>query len=77
MTELTLYLSDGIVIISYVCVCVFFFFTNCDFRYSRFFRMLEKRSLSYNDGPIPVPLDDAFLADNVQRICVCGCDTGM
>ncbi|KAG5049910.1 hypothetical protein JHK85_011013 [Glycine max] len=37
--------------------------------------MLEKRSLSYNDGPIPVPLDDAFLADNVQRICVCGCDT--
>uniref|UniRef100_A0A0R0JIL0 Pachytene checkpoint protein 2 homolog n=1 Tax=Glycine max TaxID=3847 RepID=A0A0R0JIL0_SOYBN len=37
--------------------------------------MLEKRSLSYNDGPVPVPLDDAFLADNVQRICVCGCDT--
>nr|KYP69639.1 Thyroid receptor-interacting protein 13 [Cajanus cajan] len=38
-------------------------------------RMLEKRSLSYIDGPIPVPIDDAFLADNVQRICVCGCDT--
>ncbi|RZC15940.1 Peroxidase 42 [Glycine soja] len=37
---------------------------------------LEKRSLSYNDGPVLVPLDDAFLADNVQRICVCGCDTG-
>lgn len=40
-----------------------------------FFRMLEKRSLSYNDGPIPVPLDEPFLADNVQRICVC--DTGI
>ncbi|KAG2399210.1 Pachytene checkpoint protein [Vigna angularis] len=39
--------------------------------------MLEKRSLSYIDGPIPVPLDEAFLADNVQRICVCGCDTGV
>ncbi|KAL2340957.1 hypothetical protein Fmac_008897 [Flemingia macrophylla] len=38
-------------------------------------RMLEKRSLSYIDGPIPVPVDDTFLADNVQRICVCGCDT--
>ncbi|CAJ1974955.1 unnamed protein product [Sphenostylis stenocarpa] len=37
--------------------------------------MLEKRSLSYINGPIPVPLDEAFLADNVQRICVCGCDT--
>ncbi|KAG5048724.1 hypothetical protein JHK85_009827 [Glycine max] len=38
---------------------------------------LEKRSLSYNDGPVLVPLDDAFLADNVQRICVCGCDTAL
>jgi len=37
--------------------------------------MLEKRSLSYNGGPIPVPLDEPFLADNVQRICVC--DTGL
>ncbi len=38
-------------------------------------RMLEKRSLSYNDGPIPVPLDDPFLVENVERIRVC--DTGM
>ncbi|KAI4343704.1 hypothetical protein L6164_011021 [Bauhinia variegata] len=37
-------------------------------------RMLEKRSLSYNDGPIPVPLDDAFLAENVQRISICDTD---
>ncbi|PIN26371.1 AAA+-type ATPase [Handroanthus impetiginosus] len=37
-------------------------------------RMLEKRSMSYADGPIPVPLDDAFLVDNVQRICVCDSD---
>ena len=54
-----------------------FFASNCDYRYSHFLRKLEKRSLSYNDGPVLVPLDDAFLADNVQRICVCGCDTGM
>lgn len=38
------------------------------------YRMLEKRSLSYIDGPVPVPLDDSFLVENVQRICVC--DTG-
>ena len=38
-------------------------------------RMLEKRSLSYVDGAIPVPVDDAFLAENVQRICIC--DTGI
>lgn len=38
------------------------------------FRMLEKRSLSYIDGPIPVPPEETFLADNVERICVC--DTG-
>lgn len=37
-------------------------------------RMLEKRSLSYIDGPIVIPHDDQFLVDNVQRICVC--DTG-
>lgn len=35
------------------------------------FRMLEKRSLSYSDGPVPVPTDDAFLVDNVQRIRIC------
>ncbi|KAK9203198.1 hypothetical protein WN943_013452 [Citrus x changshan-huyou] len=34
-------------------------------------RMLEKRSLSYVDGPIPIPIDDPFLVENVQRICVC------
>lgn len=37
-------------------------------------RMLEKRSLSYIDGPIPVPLDDPFLKENVQRICICDTD---
>ncbi|KAJ4712425.1 pachytene checkpoint protein 2-like [Melia azedarach] len=37
-------------------------------------RMLEKRSLSYVDGPIPVPTDDSFLIENVQRICVCDTD---
>lgn len=37
--------------------------------------MLEKRSLSYVDGPIPVPIDDALLADNVQSINIC--DTGV
>lgn len=37
--------------------------------------MLEKRSLSYADGPIPVPIDDLLLQENVQRIHVC--DTGM
>ncbi|KAH6770588.1 pachytene checkpoint-like protein [Perilla frutescens var. hirtella] len=37
-------------------------------------RMLEKRSMSYTDGPIPVPLDDTFLVDNVQRICICDSD---
>ncbi|CAL5330519.1 unnamed protein product [Camellia sinensis] len=36
--------------------------------------MLEKRSLSYIDGPVPVPLDDSFLVENVQRICVCDMD---
>nr|GMD36227.1 pachytene checkpoint protein 2 homolog [Ipomoea batatas] len=37
-------------------------------------RMLEKRSMSYVDGPIPVPLDNPLLAENVQRICVCDTD---
>lgn len=31
--------------------------------------------MSYADGPIPVPLDDTFLVDNVQRICIC--DSGV
>lgn len=37
-------------------------------------RMLENRNMSYVDGPIPVPLDDSFLLENVQRTSVC--DTG-
>ncbi|KAL2482522.1 P-loop containing nucleoside triphosphate hydrolase superfamily protein [Forsythia ovata] len=36
--------------------------------------MLEKRSMSYVDGPIPIPVDDSFLVDNVQRICICDTD---
>jgi hypothetical protein len=32
--------------------------------------MLENRNLSYVDGPIPVPLDDPFLTENVERICI-------
>ncbi|KAE8733191.1 Pachytene checkpoint protein 2-like protein [Hibiscus syriacus] len=35
---------------------------------------LEKRSLSYIDGPIPVPNDDQFLMENVYRICICDTD---
>ncbi|KAJ4756348.1 hypothetical protein LUZ62_090753 [Rhynchospora pubera] len=34
-------------------------------------RMLQKRSLSYSDGPVPVPVDDTFLHGNVQRIFIC------
>ncbi|KAL6524526.1 nucleolar component of the pachytene checkpoint [Orobanche hederae] len=37
-------------------------------------RMLEKRSMSYADGPISVPIDDTFLVDNVERICICDSD---
>ncbi|GLU21538.1 hypothetical protein SLE2022_376710 [Rubroshorea leprosula] len=37
-------------------------------------RMLEKRCLSYADGSIPVPIDDPFLAENVQRIHICDTD---
>ncbi|CAI0547534.1 unnamed protein product, partial [Linum tenue] len=40
-------------------------------------RMLEKRSMSYIDGPIPVPLDDTFLVENVHRICICDTDEGI
>lgn len=36
--------------------------------------MLEKRSMSYSDGPVPVPVDDTFLHENVKRIFIC--DTG-
>ncbi|KAF3437532.1 hypothetical protein FNV43_RR20286 [Rhamnella rubrinervis] len=37
-------------------------------------RMLEKRSLTYIDGPIPVPIDDPILQENVQRIHICDTD---
>lgn len=37
-------------------------------------RMLEKRSMSYVDGTIPIPLDDSLLVDNVQQICICDTD---
>jgi hypothetical protein len=37
--------------------------------------MLEARSLSYVDGPVPIPTDDPFLFENVKRISIC--DTGM
>ncbi|XP_043704626.1 pachytene checkpoint protein 2 homolog isoform X2 [Telopea speciosissima] len=36
--------------------------------------MLEKRSLSYVDGPVPVPDDDTFLKENVERIRICDTD---
>ncbi|KAJ8615482.1 hypothetical protein MRB53_034854 [Persea americana] len=37
-------------------------------------RMLEKRSLTYTDGPVPVPIDDPFLLENVKRIRICDTD---
>ncbi|XVF49327.1 hypothetical protein PTKIN_Ptkin04bG0002400 [Pterospermum kingtungense] len=37
-------------------------------------QMLEKRSLSYVDGPVPVPTDDPFLMENVHRIRICDTD---
>ncbi|KAL5718094.1 hypothetical protein ACHQM5_011033 [Ranunculus cassubicifolius] len=37
-------------------------------------RMLEQRSLSYTDGPVPIPADDLFLQENVLRICICDTD---
>lgn len=43
-------------------------------RFISLFRMLEKRSLSYVDGPVPVPTDDSFLSENVNTIQIC--DTG-
>ncbi|XP_057516693.1 pachytene checkpoint protein 2 homolog isoform X2 [Amaranthus tricolor] len=36
--------------------------------------MLEKRSLSYTNGSVPVPNDEQYLIDNVQRICICDTD---
>ncbi|XP_052152992.1 pachytene checkpoint protein 2 homolog isoform X2 [Oryza glaberrima] len=37
-------------------------------------RMLEARSLSYVDGPVPIPNDDPFLLANVKRIQICDTD---
>lgn len=37
-------------------------------------RMLETRSLSYVDGPVPIPADDPFLLENVKRIQICDTD---
>ncbi|KAK1270658.1 hypothetical protein QJS04_geneDACA004304 [Acorus gramineus] len=37
-------------------------------------RMLEKRCLSFTDGPVPIPLDDSFLMENVKRIHICETD---
>ncbi|XP_062224820.1 pachytene checkpoint protein 2 homolog [Phragmites australis] len=37
-------------------------------------RMLEDRSLSYVDGPVPIPADDPFLLENVKRIQICDTD---
>ncbi|KAG2566921.1 pachytene checkpoint protein 2 homolog isoform X1 [Panicum virgatum] len=37
-------------------------------------RMLEARSLSYVDGPVPIPADNSFLIENVKRIQICDTD---
>ncbi|KAL9264101.1 Pachytene checkpoint protein 2-like protein [Drosera capensis] len=37
-------------------------------------RMLEKRSMSYTDGPIPIPGDDPFLVEHVLSINICDTD---
>ncbi|KAJ8440339.1 hypothetical protein Cgig2_012775 [Carnegiea gigantea] len=37
-------------------------------------RMLEKRSLSYTNGHVPIPDDDQYLVENVHRICICDTD---
>ncbi|KFK26274.1 hypothetical protein AALP_AA8G225700 [Arabis alpina] len=34
-------------------------------------RMLEKRSMSYVDGLVLIPVEDLFLVENVERICIC------
>jgi len=36
--------------------------------------MLETRSLSYVDGPVPIPADNSFLIENVKRIQICDTD---
>ncbi|XP_057853723.2 pachytene checkpoint protein 2 homolog isoform X1 [Cryptomeria japonica] len=37
-------------------------------------RMLEKRSLTYSDGPVTIPTDDPFLLENVRSIYICDTD---
>lgn len=37
-------------------------------------RMLEKRSLSYTDGPVTIPTDEPFLLGNVCSIHICDSD---
>lgn len=37
-------------------------------------RMLETRSLSYVDGPVPIPPDNPFLLENVKKIQICDTD---
>ncbi|RCV34125.1 hypothetical protein SETIT_7G138000v2 [Setaria italica] len=37
-------------------------------------RMLEARSLSYVDGPVPIPADNSYLLENVKRIQICDTD---
>ncbi|GBG84958.1 hypothetical protein CBR_g39421 [Chara braunii] len=39
-------------------------------------RMMEKRSMAYVDGPIPVVLgEDQFIDENVESICICDTDS--
>lgn len=40
-------------------------------------RMLEKRSLTYTDGPLTVPADEPFLLENVCSIHICDTDERM
>lgn len=40
-------------------------------------RMLEKRSLTYTDGPLTVPADEPFLLGNVCNIHICDTDERM
>ncbi|RVW52945.1 Pachytene checkpoint protein 2-like [Vitis vinifera] len=62
-------------------ICIWFdgYFDNAELHLCCYFivdqfGMLENRSLSYTDGSVPVSLDDPFLVENVQRICICETD---
>lgn len=50
-----------------ICAIIFL----CSNHFICSWRMLENRSLSYRDGPIPVPSDDPFLLENIKRIQIC------